>query len=298
MPRPGRSTTEPSARLGDLRRFYARLVASNAGVNDPRIIDAFACVARERFVGSGPWQIRTANGYLSTETDDPAVLYQDILVGLVPLKGIHNGEPSLHAKCLAAVAPQSGDTVIHIGAGSGYYTAMLAHLVGAAGRVHAFEIEPELARRARQNLADWCCVHELSAVDTRLLPSADVIYVSAGVTHVPPHWLDALKPRGRLLLPLTPTHGLGCMLLIRGRDGMTYPARAISPAAFIPCVGANDEGESLRLATAFHTRSPDVVRSLRRGVQADETAWYAGEGWWLSTSDADDDRDCLAVGQP
>ena len=272
-------------RLDALRRFYARLVTSSAGVDDERIMEAFAAVERERFTGPGPWQVPVATGYISTETDDPAVLYQDIVVGLVPEKGIHNGEPSLHAKCLAAAAPQSGDTVIHIGAGSGYYTAILAHLVGAAGRVHAFEIEPELARRARQNLADWCCVHELSAVHTRLLPNADVIYVSAGATHVPPHWLDALKPHGRLVLPLTPTRGLGCMLLISRGDGMSYPARAISPAAFIPCVGANDEGESLRLATALDTRSPDVIRSLRRGVQPDETAWCVGEGWWLSTSD-------------
>ena len=245
-------------------------------------MEAYAAVERERFTGPGPWQVPVAAGYISTETDDPAVLYQDIVVGLLPEKGIHNGEPSLHAKCLAAVAPQPGDTVIHIGAGSGYYTAILAHLVGATGQVHAFEIEPELARRARQNLTEWCCVHELSAADTRLLPNADVIYVSVGATRVPLHWLDALKPRGRLVLPLTPTHGLGCMLLVSRRDGMTYPAQAISPAAFIPCVGANDEGESLRLATAFDTRSPAVIRSLRRGVPPDETAWCVGDGWWLS----------------
>ena len=156
----------------------------------------------------------------------------------------------------------------------------------ATGHVHAFEIEPELARRARQNLADWCCVHELSAVETELLPKADVIYVSAGATHVPLRWLNSLKPRGRLVLPLTPTHGLGCMLLISRQDGtMIYPARSISPAAFIPCNGANNEGESLRLATALQTRPPDAIRSLRRGIPPDQTAWSVGPGWWLSTSD-------------
>jgi len=83
--------------LDVLRRFYARLVTTHAGVEDSRIVDAFATVERERFVGAGPWQIKAAaNGYMASETDDPAVLYQDIVVGLVPEKGINNGDVRRH----------------------------------------------------------------------------------------------------------------------------------------------------------------------------------------------------------
>ena len=269
-----------------LRRFYARLITTTAGVDDPRIVEAFATVQRERFVGTGPWQIKVSGGYLDTETDDPAVLYQDILVGLVPENGINNGEPSLHAKSIGAAAPRTGEVVIHVGAGTGYYTAILAHLVGPAGRVHAYEIDPALAQRAVENLAEHTTVaiHAQSAFEGTL-PSADVIYVSAGATHVPAPWLDALTRGGRLVVPLTPTERLGCMLLVTRQSDAAYAARVFSPAAFVPCIGARDEAQSRALAAALDTRSPDDIRSLRRGGEPDESVWCLGDGWWLSTAE-------------
>jgi len=272
--------------LDALRRFYARLVTTSAGIEDPRIVEAFATVERERFLGTGPWQIKVAaDGYMESGTDDPAVLYQDLVVGIVPSKGLNNGEPSLHARCLGAATPRSSEVVIHVGAGTGYYTAILAQLVGPSGRVHAYEIEAELARRALENLAQNgnVTVHAQSALDGPL-PSADVIYVSAGVTHVPEAWLDALAPGGRLVVPLTPTERLGCMLLVTRESDTAYAARVFSTAAFIPCVGARDERQSRTLAAALDARTPDDVRSLRRGSEPDETAWCVGEGWWLSTA--------------
>ena len=69
-------------------------------------------------------------GYLSTPDDDPAFLYQDTLVALDADRGINIGEPTLHARCLDALALREGETVLHVGAGAGYYTALLAHLSG------------------------------------------------------------------------------------------------------------------------------------------------------------------------
>jgi len=43
----------------------------------------------------------------------------------------------------------AGEHVVHIGAGVGYYTAILAKLVGAEGRVTAIEFDAELAARAK-----------------------------------------------------------------------------------------------------------------------------------------------------
>jgi protein-L-isoaspartate(D-aspartate) O-methyltransferase len=270
--------------LDTLRRFYARLVTRAAGVEDRRIVDAFASVKRERFLGAGPWPIKVAaDGYMDSETNDPAVLYQDIVIGIVPSRGLNNGEPSLHAKCLGAVAARLGETVVHIGAGTGYYTAILAQLVGRTGHVHAFEIEADLARRTAENLAQESnvTVHAHSALGGPL-PSADIIYVSAGVTDVPAVWLDALALGGRLVLPLTPTERLGCMLLVTHQPNMAYGARIFSTAGFIPCVGARDERQSRALAAALDAGTPDDVRSLRRGNAPDETAWCVGDGWWLS----------------
>lgn len=276
------------ATLATLRRFYARAVTATAGVTDARIVEAFATVRREEFLGRGPWQFKlAADGYLDSETDDPAVPYQNLVVGLIPERRLNNGQPSLHAASMGMAAPQRGDEVIHVGAGTGYYTAILAHLVGSDGRVFAYEIDPGLGRRATENLASngSVSVRIESAVDSPLSP-ADVIYVSAGATHVPGTWLDALKVGGRLVMPLTPNErdGLGCMLLVTRQQRAAYEARIFSPAAFIPCIGARDDEQSRALAAALTSRSPDEVRSLRRGDTPDDTAWCIGKGWWLSTA--------------
>jgi protein-L-isoaspartate(D-aspartate) O-methyltransferase len=269
-----------------VRRFYARLITALAGVEDPSIVDAFTHVKREAFVGAGPWHIKVPGGYLATETDDPVVLYQDVLVALSPERGINNGEPSLHARCIGAASPRAGDVVVYVGAGTGYYTAIFAHVVGQNGHVHAYEIETDMAMLATENLAehDNVSVYAKSALEAPV-PSADVIYVNAGATHVPAVWLEALVLGGRLVLPLTPNERLGCMLLATRRSEDVYAAQIFSTAGFIPCIGARDEEQSRIVAEALDGRSTDEVRSLRRGSEVDGTAWCIGRGWWLSTAE-------------
>lgn len=274
--------------LQALRRFYARYVAASAGVDNPRIIEAYAEVAREDYVGPGPWHVRVRGGYIVTDTNDPCVLYQDILVGLVPEKSINNGEPSLHAICLGEANPKPGDVVVHVGAGTGYYTAILAHLVKPSGHVHAYEIEPDLAARASENLEQHrnVTVYAHSAL-TPGLPPANVIYVNAGTTHVPALWLDSLALGGRLVLPLTPDERDGCMLSVTRLSDTGYGARIFSTAAFISCVGARDEVQSKVVAAALNRSPGKEVRSLRRGGPPDASAWCVGSDWWLSTEPAD-----------
>ncbi|HSS70367.1 MAG TPA: methyltransferase domain-containing protein [Casimicrobiaceae bacterium] len=273
--------------IEDFRKFYAHFIVKSSGSSDERLIAAFSAVPREKYLGPGPWQVFVGAGYLPTISSDPRLLYQDILVGLASNRGINNGQPSLHARCLAACAPRSGETVIHIGAGTGYYTAVLAELIGNEGKVLALEIEPDLAARARDNLAHLpnVAVSAASAEEVSL-PACDLIYVNAGATHPLPSWLDALKIGGRLIFPLTPNEGFGCMLLVTRTNESAYGASVVTRAAFIPCVGARDDAMSKTLATALERQSLKAVRSLRRNDVPDETAWCAGSGWWLSTVDA------------
>ena len=65
-------------------------------------MDCPASVEREHYVGKGPWQIAVVAGYIPTISDDPRLLYQDVLVGLATDRGINNGQPSLHATFLDA----------------------------------------------------------------------------------------------------------------------------------------------------------------------------------------------------
>jgi protein-L-isoaspartate(D-aspartate) O-methyltransferase len=273
-------------RLAQHRRFYAEYVVRSAGSDEPRLIDAFATTPREDYLGPGPWPIFIGSGYLPTFSDDPALLYQDVLVAIAPERKINNGQPTLHARCLAAAAAKPGDTVVHVGAGTGYYSAILAQLVGRGGRVLALEIETDLAERARHNLRHLPQVQVVAGSATGMaLPACDLIYVNAGATHPPAAWLDALNIGARLVMPLTPHEGFGVMLKITRRAADSYAAQALLRVAFIPCIGARDDPTSASLQAALARQSLAEVRSLRRGTLADPTAWCVGQGWWLSTAE-------------
>jgi protein-L-isoaspartate(D-aspartate) O-methyltransferase len=271
----------------DFRRFYASLITASAGIprSESAIREAFATTPREHFLGEGPWKVVTPAGYVETPSADPALLYQDIVVSLKEDEGINNGQPSLHALCLSALRIKEGETVVHIGPGTGYYTALLAKLTGPTGSVSAYEIDQSLADRAARNLADMPNVtvaHRSGSEGS--LPDCDVMYVSAGATEPVPIWLDALRPGGRLLFPLSSAHGAGGMLLVTHVSGESFDARILCQATFIPCVGASDEETGRKVAQAFRRGDFHRVRSLRRGTAPDQTSWCSGNGWWLSSA--------------
>jgi protein-L-isoaspartate(D-aspartate) O-methyltransferase len=267
------------------RTYYAALVAGKGGDGDPRIADAFRTTPRERFVGAGPWTVFTFDrGYIETPSDDPAWLYQDVLVALSPGQGINNGAPSLHARCLGALLPKEGETVLHIGTGTGYYTTILANLVGPSGTVIGYEIDPVLMGKATANLAALSNVEVRGVSGTSgSLPACDAIYVNAGATHPVDCWLDALRPGGRLLFPMTPDPGMGGMLLVTRLEGSGFAARFVCHAGFIPCQGARDPDMNRLLGETFRRQCLWTVRSLHRGTTPDASCWLAGNGWWLST---------------
>jgi protein-L-isoaspartate(D-aspartate) O-methyltransferase len=266
--------------LAARRAAYAHEVTARFGPPDPAVEAAFAAVPREAFVGPPPWTFGGGGTGSWSATSDPASLYQDQLVALDRAKGINNGQPSLHAHCIAALRLARTDHVLHVGAGTGYYTAILAVL---AGSVDAYEIEPALAASAVVNLAPWCnvTVHAESAAGRRL-PDADAIYVSAGASHPDPFWLDALRENGRLLFPLTGDQGWGGMLLV-WRLGREFGARFVSDCGFINCAGLRDPVTAARLTEVLRRGGKDQVRSLTREPPAGATMWFAGDGWFLST---------------
>jgi protein-L-isoaspartate(D-aspartate) O-methyltransferase len=251
------------------RSFFANLVTAQAGIPPgSELAAAFASTPRERFVGPPPWRVFTRSGYVETLTDDPAVLYQDVVVSLGSEGPLNNGQPTLHAMCIAALAPKKGERVVHVGAGSGYYTTLLAKLVGESGVVDAYEIEPTLARRATENLAAFpnVTVHARSGAEGSL-PAC-----------------DALRSGGRLLFPMTPDGGVGAMLLVTKQEDETFAARFLLQAQFVPCIGARSEATEKKLAQAFRNNDWTRVKSLHRNDEPDESCWCSGPGWWLSSA--------------
>ena len=148
---------DAQAELRIIRAAYAKQVLAAASVDDARLAQAFAAIPREDFVGPGPWLvIRWLRDYVPTPDDDPVYLYTDDLVALVPERRVNNGQPSLHAHLIHRALPTVGEHVVHVGTGTGYYTAILAHLVGPSGRVTGIEYDGSLAARARANLGALC----------------------------------------------------------------------------------------------------------------------------------------------
>jgi protein-L-isoaspartate(D-aspartate) O-methyltransferase len=270
-------------RLANIRRAYAAEIARRAGVTDPRIEAAFATVPREDFAGPPPWRIGSGGLFGLTSADDPARLYEDVLIGIDARRGINNGQPSLHAQSIDALGLKEGGTIVQIGAGAGYYTAILATLVGRTGRAIAYEIEPDLAERARANLANCPQVEVRARSGVEDLPLSDAIYVNAAATHPLRAWLDALRPGGRLIFPLQAAGSTGAMLMVtRPERGAAWPARLLWGVVFIPCEGAQDSKLGRKLDEAFRRGGSEKVRSLRFGGEPRRSDWVRGEDWALS----------------
>ncbi|WP_342725927.1 methyltransferase domain-containing protein [Bradyrhizobium sp. B097] len=287
---------DPQAELRIVRAAYSKQIMAAANVADARVMEAFAAVPREDFVGPGPWLILRwwTRDYVPTPEADPVYLYTNDLIALLPERRLNNGQPSLHAYLMHHAAPAAGEHVVHIGTGTGYYTALLAHLAGPTGRVTGIEYDPELAARARANLAPYPNVEIIAGDGTRAsFDPADVIYVNAGCTRPAARWLDGLADGGRLILPLTSDEGFkggapeqiarsGAVFRVR-REGAQYQATWISPVAIIPCDGGRDEASEKVLAEAFASGGWQKVTRLYRDADIpDERCWLRGDGWCLA----------------
>jgi len=285
-----------------IRRAFAKQMLAVSGIaSDPRLEEAFAITPRERFLKDPPWQFaRPPMGYEMLPSQDPAVLYQDVVLALAPGRGVNNGSPSLHARWLHALSIREGERVAHIGAGAGYYTALIAHLVGESGHVLAVEFDPELADLARANLADRPNVTVIRG-DGAEWPREDVdaVYVNFSVERPADAWIDRLRPGGRLIFPLgvprprqSPAGGVHSLygagfFVTRLEHG--FSAKWLHPASFVCAEGrlATPGPEREALKAAFERGGAEFVRSLIwRAPVLPQRCWFAGSGWALSYDEA------------
>jgi len=276
--------SKSKAGLEEIRGFFATMMAVASGSTDPRFERAFELVRREAFVGPGPWHINIYQRSVETPSADPVFLYQNVLVRLDAAKGINNGEPFLHAAWMGAVEPKPGEAVCHIGAGTGYYTAILSVLTLPGGVVRAFEIDEGLANKARENLRPFEGVSVIQGDATRLpLPPSDLIYVNAGVVTPPLSWLKALRPQGRLIFPWRPSQAVGLAIIIT-RCAAGFSVKPLMGSYFIPCVGASDAEECEMVpgnGEAWSARS----LWLRTDREPDDTAVAICKELWFSSAE-------------
>jgi protein-L-isoaspartate(D-aspartate) O-methyltransferase len=293
--------------LSAVRLRFAQMIGETAGLTSKRLIRAFAEVPREDFVGPGPWKILQVENlwqYRDTPDDNPVHIYCDVLVALDASRHLNNGLPSALARWLDALDLQDGQQVVHAGCGTGYYTAIIAYVVGHRGKVIAIELDPDLAARAAANLNRFHHVQVIPGNAATYDPGkVDAIFINAGATHPLPLWLDSLKPQGRLLFPLvrweeggkfgSGISGLGVMMLVQ-RMNATYHAKLLGFAGIFPCVGALDKHADQLLGEAFGkmnwTATPIQggladTRSLRRDYHdPGSTCLLHGRGYCFSST--------------
>jgi protein-L-isoaspartate(D-aspartate) O-methyltransferase len=156
------------------------------GIRDPRVLAAMGEVPREAFV---PEALRRE-------------AYAD---GALPLShGQTISQPLMVAMSVEALRLQGDETVLEVGAGSGYQAAVLSKL---AKKVYAVEIIPELVSNARRVLDSLGIDNvELVCADGRKgWPAGapyDGIVVAAAADEVPEALVQQFEEGGRLVIPV------------------------------------------------------------------------------------------------
>jgi len=167
-------------------------------VLDARVLDMLKQVRREQFVPAAS----KALAFVDTE---------------IPLgHGVAMWQPKLEARALQALSLKPTDSVLEVGTGSAYLTALLAKM---AGQVTSVEIEPELNAMAARNLA----AHHVDNVTLQVGDAAqhwgeaeyDAIVLTGSVPLVPEAYKNQLKVGGRLFAVVGDAPAMQAQLITR-----------------------------------------------------------------------------------
>jgi protein-L-isoaspartate(D-aspartate) O-methyltransferase len=268
--------------MEECRRFYAEEIRVVAGLTSGALTEAFASVCREQFLGAPPWRYSSGSSLQSAayhETNQILDLYHDVFVALKNEQFLNNGQPSLLARLLAALDLSAGKRVVHIGCGTGYYSAILAEVVGRAGAVQAVEIDSELAASAAVNLAAYPNVKVFNQDGAAFAPlGVDAILVNAGVTHPHPAWMNGLNDGGVLVIPLLVGRGTAsrdAVALRINRRGEQFAAEALTLLTIFPSPTQRDPAVQSQLNACFESYSLLRLRSIRRDAHEREVSCLA-----------------------
>ncbi|KLN97960.1 protein-L-isoaspartate(D-aspartate) O-methyltransferase [Moellerella wisconsensis] len=200
---------------GGMRELLAQL--HQQGINDERLLEAISQVPRERFV-------------------DEALAHKAYDNMPLPIgHGQTISQPYIVAKMTALLALQPTDDVLEIGTGSGYQTAILAHLAR-----HIYSVE-------RVKVLQWNAKRRFKQLDLHNISTRhgdgwqgwaskgpfDAIIVTAAPAEMPMTLLQQLKPDGRLILPVGGDSQTLKLIVRRGND---FHTNVIEKVRFVPLI--------------------------------------------------------------
>lgn len=181
---------EPTGPVGDIERAVRKMLEKQLrarGIHDEDVLRAMAGVPRHRFVPGVSIEVAYSDGALPTA--DGQTISQPLIVALMSKR--------------LRVSP--GVKVLEIGSGSGYQTAILAHL---GARVISVERNSGLAGRAHEmarTLGYGGLVRIVVADGSRGYPAEapyDRILVTAAAPRLPPAYKEQLADGGRIVIPI------------------------------------------------------------------------------------------------
>ena len=191
------------------------------GITETRILDAFLAVPREQFVSSDQAQLAYGDHPLPIEA------------------GQTISQPYIVALMIQAAGIGAGDTVLEVGAGSGYAAAVISRI---ARRVIAIERQHDLVAIARRRLRGLGHDNvEIVAGDgTRGWPDAapyDAILAAASGSHVPPSLIAQLAPGGRLVMPIGDPGWVQELVKVTKQDDGILKQENLGGVRFVPLIG-------------------------------------------------------------
>jgi protein-L-isoaspartate(D-aspartate) O-methyltransferase len=197
------------------------------GIRDERVLEAMARVPRHEFV---------AEEYRGQAYED-----HPIPIG----KGQTLSQPYIVAAMLEALALNPTDTVLEIGTGSGYQTALLAEL---ARQVYSVERLASLAGAAKGTLARLGYKNVMALVGDGSQGLAerapfDAIDVSAAAPQIPKSLFEQLRDGGRLVIPVGPAE-VQELQLVRKQGGQAVVS-TLERCRFVPLIGAQGYSSGL-----------------------------------------------------
>jgi protein-L-isoaspartate(D-aspartate) O-methyltransferase len=190
------------------------------GIHDERVLNAMLQVPRHEFV---PEELR-AKAY----ADHPIPIAENQTIS----------QPFIIALSLQALALTGTESVLEVGTGSGYQTALLAVLARAVFSIERYAI---LARGAEIILAMLGYGNVRVFVGDgshglREFAPFDVIVVSAAAPTIPKSLVGQLAEKGRMVIPVGPPHAQE-LQLVRNADGKVA-IETLEGCRFVPLVGS------------------------------------------------------------
>lgn len=190
----------------------------------PRIVAAFRAVDRKDFV---PKEM-LCHAY----DDNP------IPIG----EGQTISQPYTVAFMLELLDAREGQKILDIGAGSGWTTALLAHIVGEGGRVYGVEIIPSLSEQARKNIDPYHFIQSgrveiiLKNAEGGLSQKApfDRIIAAASAESLPPAWKEQLRAGGKIVMPIR-----GSLRVFIKKETGAWEEREYPGFVFVPFITDN-----------------------------------------------------------